>query len=66
MCGNNSIKCIKWAFYGLLIMILTQTLLGCEKEDLECKCDLQVTIDGNGYYTVTGVPTDCNFYNWFG
>lgn len=43
-----------------LIFIFALCLLGCEKEDVTCKCDLEVTIDGTNSYYVTGVETDCN------
>lgn len=36
------------------------SFISCSKDDVECKCDLEVTIDGTSSYYVTGVPTDCN------
>lgn len=44
----------------LVLSFLTVWLFSCSKDDVECKCDLKVTIDGTGYYYVSGVPTDCN------
>lgn len=44
----------------LALMFLMTFLASCEKEEVECKCDLKVTIDGDGYYWVNGIPTDCN------
>jgi hypothetical protein len=40
-------------------LILALMLTSCAAEDKECLCDLEVTIDGNGSYTVLNVPTDC-------
>lgn len=45
---------------AILLIALITTIFSCEKDDVECKCDLEVTIDGNGSYYVTGVKTDCN------
>lgn len=44
----------------LLILLSLTFLTSCSKDDIECKCDLKVTIDGTGYYYVSGVSTDCN------
>lgn len=44
----------------LFKLLIVALLFSCEKDDVECKCDLEVTIDGTSSYFVTGVPTDCN------
>lgn len=46
----------------ILILLFTMTfLMSCSKDENSiCLCTLEVTIDGNGSYFVTDVPTDCN------
>ena len=47
-------------FLIALFLFVNLMFTSCEKDDVECKCDLEVTIDGDGSYFVTGVTTDCN------
>ena len=44
--------------------LLALLFLGCSKDEQDCKCDVKVVIAAPTgpltYYTVTGVPSDCN------
>ena len=42
------------------ILILGLLAFGCSKDENECSCDVEMTIDGTSTYTVTNVPSDCN------
>ena len=46
---------------GILAVILAMTVLGCDKDDMSCKCDLNVVVfdASGGNYTITGVDSDC-------
>ena len=56
---KDSYNLFRISLISIVLITLAVILTSCEKDDVECKCDLEVTIDGTGSYFVTGVKTDC-------
>lgn len=48
-------------YTSIVLLTLTLfTLLSCEKEDSDCKCNAKfISSDGEGEYTVPNLPIDC-------
>ena len=47
----------------LILILAIATLSICEKDEVDCKCDMKVYVsDGNTtqQYFITGVSSDCN------
>lgn len=43
-----------------MISLVVLLVVSCSKDNNECKCELEVSIDGSSSYFVQNVPTDCD------